>query len=61
MPLGDVEIHSELNETPQPGYHGTKTTLIDREPSVGAITGRAGGRSVGDPAIGRARLCGDPL
>jgi len=43
VPLGDVEIHSELNETPQPGYHGTKTTLLDREPSVGAITGRAGG------------------
>jgi FHA domain len=42
VPLGDVEIHSELNEAPQPGYHGTKTTLLDREPSVGAITGRAG-------------------
>jgi len=34
VPLGDVEIHSELNETPQPGYHGVKTTLMDREPSV---------------------------
>jgi hypothetical protein len=44
VPLGDVEIHSELNETPQPGYHGTKTTLLEREPSVGAITGRAGVR-----------------
>lgn len=42
VPLGDVEIHSELNETPQPGYHGTKTTLIEREPGVGAITGRTG-------------------
>jgi hypothetical protein len=42
VPLGDVEIHSELNETPQPGYHGTKTTLLDREPSVGSITGRTG-------------------
>jgi hypothetical protein len=42
VPPGDVEIHSELNETPQPGYHGTKTTLLDREPSVGVITGRAG-------------------
>ncbi len=42
VPVGDVEIHSELNETPQPGYHGTKTTLLEREPSVGAITGRAG-------------------
>jgi hypothetical protein len=45
VPLGDVEIHSELNETPQPGYHGTKTTLLDREPGVGAITGRAGVRT----------------
>ena len=45
VPMGDVEIHSELNETPQPGYHGTKTTLLDREPSVGGITGRAGVRS----------------
>jgi hypothetical protein len=34
VPLGDVEIHSELNETPQPGYRGTRTTLLDREPSV---------------------------
>ncbi|HLZ07915.1 MAG TPA: FHA domain-containing protein [Chloroflexota bacterium] len=34
IPLGDVEIHSELNETAQPGYRGTKTTLFDREPSV---------------------------
>jgi hypothetical protein len=41
VPLGDVEIHSELNETPQPGYHGTKTTLLDREPSVGVVTGNA--------------------
>jgi hypothetical protein len=43
VPLGDVEIHSDLNETPQPGYHGTKTTLLEREPTVGAITGRSGG------------------
>jgi hypothetical protein len=35
VPPGDVEIHSELNETPQPGYRGTRTTLLDREPSVG--------------------------
>jgi len=43
VPLGDVEIHSELNEIPQPGYHGAKTTLIEREPSVGTTTGRVGG------------------
>jgi FHA domain len=41
VPLGDVEIHSELNETPQPGYHGAKTTLLNREPSVGVVTGNA--------------------
>ncbi len=34
VPPGDVEIHSELNEAPQPGFQGMKTTLIEREPSV---------------------------
>ncbi|HXK07986.1 MAG TPA: FHA domain-containing protein [Verrucomicrobiae bacterium] len=34
VPPGDVEIHSELAEVQQPGYRGTKTTLIAREPSV---------------------------
>ena len=48
VPLGDVEIHSELNETPQPGYHGTKTTLLDREPSVGGV--RSETRQVGERA-----------
>ena len=38
VPVGDVEIHSVLNETPQPGYHGAKTTLLGREPSVGSGT-----------------------
>jgi hypothetical protein len=32
VPSGDVEIHSELNETAEPGYRGTKTTLMGREP-----------------------------
>ena len=36
VPPGDVEIHSELNEAPEPGYHGAKTTLIGRDPSVTA-------------------------
>jgi hypothetical protein len=36
VPPGDVEIHSELGDAPQPGYRGVKTTLIDREPSVTA-------------------------
>jgi FHA domain len=34
VPPGDVEIHSELNDTAQPGYRGMKTTLIERAPSV---------------------------
>lgn len=36
VPLGDVETHSELSEAIQPGFQGTKTTLMDREPSVAA-------------------------
>jgi hypothetical protein len=38
VPPGDVEIHSELAETPRPGFHGVRTTLLDREPSIS--TGR---------------------
>jgi FHA domain-containing protein len=34
VPAGDVEIHSELNDVPQPGYRGVKTTLIERDSSV---------------------------
>ncbi len=34
VPPGDVEIHSELNEASPPGYRGTRTTLIGREPSA---------------------------
>ncbi len=34
VPVGDIEIHSELNELEEPGYRGTKTTLIGREPSA---------------------------
>jgi FHA domain-containing protein len=37
VPAGDVEIHSELNDLPQPGYRGIKTTLIDRSPSVTSV------------------------
>lgn len=36
VPLGDVEIHSELSEVVQPGYRGTKTTLMEREPTASA-------------------------
>lgn len=34
VPAGDVEIHSQLNETEQPDFRGIKTTLTGREPSV---------------------------
>jgi hypothetical protein len=36
VPAGDVEIHSEFNDVAQPGYRGTKTTFIERQPSVTA-------------------------
>ncbi len=38
VPPGDVEIHSELNESLQPSHRGVKTTLIGREPSVTSVT-----------------------
>ncbi len=34
VPPGDVEIHSDLNDAAQPGFRGTKTTLLGRDPSV---------------------------
>lgn len=37
VPPGDIEIHSELSETAQPGFQGVKTTLMDREPSVTSV------------------------
>jgi hypothetical protein len=37
VPPGDVEIHSELNDIVQPGYRGTRTTLIERTPSVTSV------------------------
>jgi hypothetical protein len=36
VPAGDVEIHSELSETAEPGFRGMKTTLMEREPSASA-------------------------
>lgn len=36
VPAGDIEIYSELSETVHPGFQGTKTTLMNREPSVTA-------------------------
>jgi hypothetical protein len=38
VPPGDVEIHSELNDSAQPGYRGARTTLIERAPSVPVAT-----------------------
>ncbi len=40
VPLSDIEIHSEYSETIQPGFRGTRTTLLEREPTAGM--GRAG-------------------
>lgn len=52
VPAGDVEVHSELNETPEAAYRGTKTTLMDREPSVPdeptAARTRTGTRAAGE-------------
>jgi hypothetical protein len=37
VPLGDIEIHSELNDVVRPGYRGVKTTLLDRQPSITSL------------------------
>lgn len=58
VPRGDVEIHSELSETVQPGYRGTKTTLLGREPAVtaGRTTGhRAEHRRAPDSVFAELR------
>jgi hypothetical protein len=55
VPLGDVEIHSELNETAQPGFRGTKTTLMDREPSVTSPRPAAITRKAGDSVFAEIR------
>ncbi len=57
VPQGDVEIHSELNETAQPGYRGTKTTLMGREPSVTAVRSQTVARPVAkaDPVYAEIR------
>jgi pSer/pThr/pTyr-binding forkhead associated (FHA) protein len=34
VPLGQIEVHSDLNEVSKPGFRGTKTTLMDRDPSI---------------------------
>ena len=57
VPPGDVEIHSELNETAEPGYRGTKTTLIGRAPVVSGqrTTGTLVARNQVDPAFAELR------
>jgi hypothetical protein len=62
VPPGDVEIHSELNDVPQPGYRGAKTTLIEREPSVTAARvarDRESTRRIPDKVFGEIRYQDD--
>ncbi|HSU58053.1 MAG TPA: FHA domain-containing protein [Bryobacteraceae bacterium] len=62
VPPGDVEIHSELNEAVQPGYRGTKTTLMGREPSATAqrsTTRRSGSARTLDPVFAEIRYQDD--
>jgi hypothetical protein len=62
VPPGDVEIHSELNEAVQPGYRGTKTTLMGREPSVTAqrsTTQRSAAARAADPVYAEIRYQDD--
>jgi len=49
VPAGDVEIHSQLNETEAPDFRGTKTTLTGREPS--ATSQRRDTRKSTDPVF----------
>jgi hypothetical protein len=55
VPLGDVEIHSELNETAQPGFRGTKTTLLEREPTVTSTRQAAVTRKLADRVYAEIR------
>ena len=58
VPPGDVEIHSELSESIEPGFQGTKTTLMEREPSVTAVRNppvRIETRKLGDPVFAEIR------
>ena len=58
VPPGDVEIHSELNETAEPGFRGTKTTLLEREPTVSAhrtTSQRQDVRRAADPVYAEIR------
>lgn len=39
VPAGHVEIHSELNEQPKPGYHGVMTALIETDSAASPAEG----------------------
>jgi hypothetical protein len=55
VPLGDVEIHSELSETPRPGFHGARTTLLGREPSVSSEAPSAADRTLSERVYAEIR------
>ncbi len=58
VPPTDVEIHSELNESVHPSFRGTKTTLLEREPSATAqrtTARRQEARRVADPVFAEIR------
>ena len=55
VPLGDVEIHSELAETPRPGFHGVRTTLLAREPSVQSPSGSVPDRTLNERVYAEIR------
>ncbi len=58
VPPGDVEIHSELNEVVQPGYCGTKTTLMNRQPTANGqktTSQRHETRVTADPVLAEIR------
>ena len=70
VPAGDVEIHSELNDVPQPGYRGVKTSLIDRETSItesrvardrtaGAFPTRGSGAAPANPKLAQGQHAAD--
>ena len=60
VPRGDIEIHSELSEVAQPGYRGTKTTLLGREPTAGGrTTSQRAAKPVRDQAFAEIRYQDD--
>lgn len=66
VPVSDIEIHSEYSETVQPGFRGTRTTLLEREPTAGLHRDRAVEAAMGGTQTATALLtpapppCGAP-